>query len=278
MSAPSKLPVIHVRPERGAGVLSPLEVWRFRALLWQMTVRNFQSRVVISPLSLVWGFIRPGIMTLAFVYLRQISGADFGTEVPYALYIFSGFCLWFLFQDTAIQVAGSLAADAGVSQKVYFPKILSPLAIVLSRWVDVLIIALAVLALQLAMGVPVGPAFVYLLPAVATLLLLAFALGVLFAGLMIYHPDNRKFLETLLYLGLFLSPVLFSKKILPEVAQDFYLFNPMVGILSAIRGSMFAPETIDFLAWQVAAGFSVLLSCLGLFVLAGAARNNAEKI
>jgi lipopolysaccharide transport system permease protein len=278
MNTQTKTPVIHVRPERGAGVLSPLEVWRFRALLWQMTVRNIQSRVVSSPLSLVWGFIRPGIMTLAFVYLRQISGADFGTEVPYALYIFSGFCLWFLFQDTAIQVAGSLAADAGLSQKIYFPKILSPLAIVLSRWVDVLIIAVAIVALQLAMGVPVGPDMVYLVPAMGTLLLLAFALGVLFAGLMIYHPDNRKFLETLLYLGLFLSPVLFSKKILPQIVQDFYLFNPMVGILSSIRGSMFAPETIDFLAWQVAVAFSVVLSFLGLFVLASAARNNSEKI
>jgi lipopolysaccharide transport system permease protein len=278
LSSKTELPLVHIRPQRGAGVLNPVEIWKFRRLLAQMIVRNFQTRIASSPMSLVWSFIKPGIMTLAFVFFRHASGADFGTAVPYGLYIFTGFCLWFLFQDTAVQVAGSVSADAAVSQKVYFPKVLSPLAMVLSRWIDLVAISGAVAIVQLALGVPFSSEIRYLLPALATLLLLAFGLGVLFAGLMIYHPDNRKILETLLYLGLFLSPVLFSKEILPPLAQDFYLVNPMVGILSSVRGAMFGPEAIDYFAWQMAAGVSAALTAIGLVVLSRAARNSSEKV
>ncbi|WP_213272837.1 ABC transporter permease [Hyphomonas sp.] len=278
MSQKPAPPAVHIRPERGAGVLNPLEIWKFRRLLRQMISRNFQTRVASSPMSLVWGFIRPGIMTLAFLFLRNVSGADFGTSVPYGLHIFTGLCLWFLFQDTAVQVAGSVATDSALSQKVYFPKVLSPIAMVLSRWIDLAVISAAVAIVQFAMGVPFSLHIVYLAPAMVTLLLLAFGLGVLFAGLMIYHPDYRKILETILYLGLFLSPVLFSKEILPTTVQEYYLVNPMVGILSAVRGAMFEPELIDFFAWLVAAGISVALSLAGLIVLSKAARNSAEKI
>jgi lipopolysaccharide transport system permease protein len=278
MQGDTELNVTHIRPTQGAGVLNPQDVWEYRLLLYQMVIRNFRSRVQTSPMSLVWGFIRPAIMTLAFIYIRHASNADFGSTVPYALFIFSGLCIWFLFSEIAIQVAGSISADANLSQKVYFPKILSPLAIVLSRWIDLIAITAAVLVVQLFFQVYPDWKIVLLLPAYLSLMFLAFGLGCLFAGLMLVHPDTRKFLETMLYLGLFLSPVLFSKSILPPFIQDFFVLNPVVGVLSAIRGSLFGPDTIDYFAWGVSLAISVVLAAVGMLTLAWAARKYGDRV
>src|SRR5690606_33117146 len=139
--------------------------------------------------------------------------ADLGQPVPYALFLFSGFCLWFLFADVTVQVATSLAADAAVIQRVYYPRIIGPLSIVISRGVDTLLVLAAIFALQVTFGISPSPHF-YLLPLAAlTLLALAFGLGAMFAALILFHPDSRKVLDILLYLGLFLSPVLFDKSV-----------------------------------------------------------------
>ena len=278
MELETKRPVVHIRPESGVGVLDPAEIWKFRVLLAQMISRNIRSRIVNSPISIVWGFIRPTIMTLSLIYIRHVSSADFGENVPYALFVFSGLCYWFLFAETTIQTAGSISADAGLSKKVYFPKLLSPLSIVLSRWPDLLIITAAVICAQLAMGVSLSLSLWAIIPVLATLLFLAFGIGVLFAGLMILHRDYSKFLETGIYLGLFLSPVLFSKSILPPTVQAYYAANPMVGILTGVRGALFAPEAVDWRALLFSFAIALAFSIVGLVILSRAARLHAERI
>jgi lipopolysaccharide transport system permease protein len=192
--------------------------------------------------------------------------------------VFAGLCFWFLFSEATLQVAGSVAADAGVSQKVYFPRVLSPITALASRWIDLVVISLAIAALQLSFGIGTDSELAVYPAALLGLLLLAFGLGVLFAGLMIVHPDHRRILETILYLGLFLSPVLFSSAILPEAARPFAAVNPMTGILSALRGALFEPEQIDYFAWTIASLASLALALVGLWVLAVSARNHAEKL
>jgi lipopolysaccharide transport system permease protein len=227
---------------------------------------------------MLWGFIRPGIMTATFYYLRHVTDADFGATVPYALYIFSGFCLWFLFAEVTVQIASSLSADAAVIQRVYYPRVLGPLSILISRFVDAAIIIAAVIVMQLVMGVAVSPQ-IYLLPvAVLTLLLLAFGVGTIFASLVLFHKDARKVLDIALYLGLFVSPVLFEQSVLPAHIQKFYIFNPMVGALSALRGSVFAPSPTDYMAWGIAVAFALVLVLIGLLLLARAARVVGERV
>jgi lipopolysaccharide transport system permease protein len=271
-------PLTHIRPGQSVGVFDIVQIWRYRSLLSQMVARQLAVRITASPLNLLWGFIRPGIMTLAFFYLRHLTDADFGQTVPYALYIFSGFCLWFLFADIVVQIATSLAADAAVIQRVYYPRILGPLSILMSRVVDVGIILLATFILQLVMGVAPSPHFYWLPLATLTLLALAFGLGTIFAALILFHADSRKVLDIILYLGLFVSPVLFERSLLPAEIQKYYVYNPMVGILGAIRGSMFAPASIDFHAWQISGISAIVLVTIGLLFLSRAARVVGERV
>lgn len=271
-------PLTHIRPGQSVGIFDLVQIWKYRSLLSQMIRRQLAVRITASPLNLLWGFIRPGIMTLAFFYLRHLTNADFGQTVPYALFIFSGFCLWFLWADTVVQIATSLASDAAVIQRVYYPRILGPLSILLSRLVDVGIILVAILVLQLFMGVAPSLQFYWLPLAALTLLGLAFGLGTIFASLMLFHADSRKVLDIMLYLGLFVSPVLFERSVLPPEVQQLYIYNPMVGMLSALRGSMFAPSPIDFHAWQISGIAAATLVLVGLLFLSRAARVVGERV
>lgn len=272
------LPLTHIRPGQSVGIFDVVQIWKYRSLLSQMVSRQLAVRITASPLNLLWGFIRPGIMTLAFFYLRHLTDADFGQTVPYAVYIFSGFCLWFLFADIVVQIATSLAADAAVIQRVYYPRILGPLSILISRMVDVGIILVAIFILQLFMGVGPSMQFYWLPLAALTLLGLAFGLGTIFASLMLFHADSRKVLDIMLYLGLFVSPVLFERSVLPQAVQEYYIYNPMVGMLNSIRGSMFAPSPIDFQAWQISGVVAGALVLIGLLFLSRAARVVGERV
>ena len=278
MSTPSNQPVIHIRPQRPVGILSLTEIWKFRVLLAQMINRNIRSRILSSPISIVWGFIRPAIMAFALVFIRNMSAANLGAQIPYPLFIFSGLCFWFLWAEMVIQSAGSLRLDSGISKKVYFPLILSPIAVIASRWVDIFIISAAVIAFQLYLGVPLSWDILAMVPVTAVMFLLAFGIGVLFSALYLIHQDNSKFLETAVYLGLFLSPVLFSKEILPEVIQTYYNLNPMVGVLTGLRGALFGPEHVDWTSLGVSAIMAVGFTMVGLLLLDRVAKSYAERV
>lgn len=243
-----------------------------------MVRRHFIVRIASSPTSFVWGFVRPTVMTLAFHYLRNMSSADFGQEVPYSLYIFSGFALWFLFQETVMQVAGSLSSDAAVIKKVYYPRILSPLAIILSRMFDFAVVIVAIIIFQLWLGVAISPELLMLVPTAAIYFALAFGLGAAFSALTLYHQDTKRILEVALYLGLFLSPVVFSKSILPPLAQKWFALNPMVGILDGVRGSLFDPMPIDPVSLGISAATAAATVTVGLLILSRAARVAAERL
>lgn len=274
----AQTPTTKIRPNQGVGVFDFAEVWRYRGLLFQMVRRQLVLRIFSSPTSIVWNFVRPAIMTLAFYYLRRVSNADFGQDIPYTLFIFSGFCLWFLFAETVLQVAGSLASDASVIKQVYYPRIISPLSIALSRLMDLAIVVIAVAITQVFFGVGFDWNIVLILPVGLTMFMLALGLGAVFASLMLFHPDTRRILEIMLYLGLFLSPVIFSKSILPPTVQTYYPLNPMVGILTAARGSLFEPASIDYAAWAVSATLSGALLAIGLWMLSRAARLVGERL
>ncbi|MEM7096824.1 MAG: ABC transporter permease [Pseudomonadota bacterium] len=250
--------------------LSVRELWSYRELLRRMSHRQYRLRAGKSFLNLIWPFIRPAVMTLALIYLRQMSGANFGVDLPYPLYVFSGLCFWFFFAELTINLAGSLSSNASLLQKVYFPPIVPPLAIMISRLPELLLILLAVGGLQIYFGVGLSEFWWALIPALLTLFALAAGIGLLFAGLSLVYSDVTRILEVILYLGLFLSPVFFAIEIYPETVRGFFAMNPMGGVLSAIRGSLFTGIGIDWSSWGYAliSAAALLLAGISVFVRA----------
>jgi lipopolysaccharide transport system permease protein len=254
------------------------EVWRYRGLIGSMVRRQVRARFNDLFLGFFWSVARPITMTLVFIFLKHVSAAQMGVAGAYAPFLFAGLIVWFYFASALQAVANAMVRDAGLVQKVYFPRLVSTIAPLISNAVD-LLIGGVILAVMLVIYGEMPDWHLLLLPLVILqLMLLVLGLGLLFAGLTILSRDWGEFLNLLLYLGLFLSPVIYSPDALPERVRDIYHFNPMVGVLSAVRSCVLGGTPFPWGDWLYSAGISVVLVFVGLHVFNYVERQMLDRL
>ena len=243
-----------------------------------MVRRQVRARFHDLFLGFFWSIARPVTMTLVFIFLKHVSAAQTGVSGSYAPFLFTGLIVWFYFATSLQSVANAMVHDAGLVQKVYFPRLVSTIAPLLSNAVDLLIGGVILVGLLIYYG-QMPDWHLLLLPLVIVqLMLLILGLGLLFAGLTIISRDWGEFLSLLLYLGLFLSPVIYSPDALPERVRDIYHFNPMVGVLSAVRSCVLGGTPFPWAEWLYSTGISVVLVLIGLHVFNYVERQMLDRL
>jgi lipopolysaccharide transport system permease protein len=228
-----------IGPSRGylrAVTLS--ELWRFREILYILALRDVQLRYKQTLLGIGWVVIAPLLAVAVFTgLLGGIDGLP-RDGVPYALLVLSGLIVWRSFSTGVEQAALRLVENPELVTKVYFPRLLVPLAAVLPPLLD-LAILLAVLAVfLLAYGVAPGLALVLLPVWVLALVALAFAAGSLLAAITVQYRDLRHVLSLLLQLWFFASPVIFASSIVEGTGRWLFAGNPIVGLIDGFRWSL----------------------------------------
>jgi lipopolysaccharide transport system permease protein len=269
-------PLIVIDAERANRPIIPADFWRYRSLLWQMIVGAFRAKYLQFKASFLLYYARPLAITLIFVFLRAGAGAELGHGAPYPLFVLTGVCFWFIFADTTLAASNALARDAGLIQKVYFPILILPLAQSLARLADVGLALLAIVGVQIALGVATDIEILMLAPVILQLILLALGLGCAIAAISLAIPDVREGVGIALMLGLFLSPVFYAPERMSQPAQAILNFNPMVGTLEAVRGALFATDAFPWAAWAYSCAFTLVALVVGLSLLGRASRNVAE--
>jgi lipopolysaccharide transport system permease protein len=198
--------------------------------------------------------------------------------VPYALFVYSGIVFWYFFADTVMDIAASIRNDAAVIQKVYFPRLISPLVSLLANSFLLGIALLPAIGLMIYYGFYPG-ARILLLPVVfVQLCMLVFGLGCMFAAITVTNRDWERLLNFALYIGLFVSPVLYSTSMIPQRFHVAYAINPMVGSLDALRSALFAEVAWPTAAWSYSLAFSALVCMLGLAVFQRAEKYFVDKL
>jgi len=196
-------------------------------------------------------------MTVVFVLFRYGTQANVAVDIPYPLFLFAGLLFWFTWADAVASVAAADRMNASLLSKVYFPRLYSPLSLALSRSAKLLIgivpIALLLLYYRIAPDWHVA-----LLPLVlGQAMLLAFAIGTLFAVLAIGKPEWDNVLSLILYVGLFVSPVIYAAQVVPGRVYGVYGLNPMIGTLGAFRASLIGDLPFPWGEWGYACVFTV---------------------
>jgi lipopolysaccharide transport system permease protein len=276
MAHASKKPLIVIDAAKGQRAIFPPDIWRFRDLLGQMTLSAFRAKYLHLKSSFLWYYARPLTITAIFVLLRATR--DLGAGAPYPLFVLTGVCFWFIFADTFSAVSGAVAREASLIQKVYFPIVILPLAQMLARFADVALALVAIVALQIAFGVPVDLELLMLVPVIVQLMLLAFGLGCAVAAWSLGLPDVREGANVAIYLGLFVSPVFYSPEAMPPAARMVLHVNPMVGSLEGVRGALFATAEFPWAPWAYSCAVTFVAVAVGLVLLGRASRNAAELL
>jgi lipopolysaccharide transport system permease protein len=228
--------VIRIQPRTSWQRLDLHELWEYRELLFFFVWRDIKVRYKQTVLGALWAVIQPLTTTFLFtIVFGRLGGMASQVKGPYVLYVFAGLLPWTFFANAVGQAANSLVGSSHLISKVYFPRILVPLAAIASGLVD-FAISFAALGVLLAFyRVPVSPAVLltpaFLLGTIAA----AAAAGLLFAALIVTYRDFRYVSTFVVQLWLYATPVLYSLDIIPARWQWLYALNPMVGMISGFR-------------------------------------------
>jgi lipopolysaccharide transport system permease protein len=252
-------PVVIRPPSRWPGI-GFAELWRYRELLYFLAWRDLKVRYKQTALGIAWAVLQPVMYMVVFtLFFGRLAGL-YAEGKPYALLALSGSVIWLFFANSVTLAAGSLVGNAPLLTKVYFPRLLVPVAPVIAGLVD-FALALGVLAVVMV-GYTYFPGggehFLFVLPFVALAAATAVGVGALLAAVNVRFRDVRYVVPFLMQLWLFASPVVYSAELLPDSWRTVYYLNPMAGVVEGFRWSVLGGARPD----ELSVGLSTLSAAI----------------
>jgi len=229
---------VRVEPTHGWRGLHGRHLWEYRELLYFLVWRDIKVRYKQTSIGVFWAVLQPlllmGIFTLFLGRIARVSSSG----APYALMSYTALVPWTLFASALSQSSESMLKSTSLVEKVYFPRILLPLASALSFVVD-FVIAFALLLVLMAIYGVYPSERILLIPFFSLFaFVVALSFGIMFATLNVRYRDVRYAIPLLVQVWLFASPVAYSTNLVPKAWRDVYALNPMVGVIEGFRWSM----------------------------------------
>lgn len=263
-SQDSDIPVTVIRPSRGWAALGLSDVWRYRELLYFLVWREIQGAYRQTALGISWIFLRPitNMLLLTLVFGEMVKVPSDG--LPYPLFSLAALLPWGFFSNAVQRASRSLVNNMQVISKVYFPRLVIPIAGAVSGLVDFCASLLILVVALLLYRMPFRLEMLWIPVLMLVALGFALAVGLWLATLSVRYRDVEFAINFLLQALMYASPVIYSTTLVPEQLSFIYQLNPMTGVIEGFRWAMLGsgePPGIMFL-------LSTLLVLLG--ILSGA--------
>ena len=263
---------IRIRAGSGRASLDLSELWRYRELLWLLAARDIKVRYKQTALGVAWAVLQPLFTMLVFtIFFGRLAKIP-SDGLPYPIFSLVGLLPWQLFSYALSQSSNSLVNEQRLITKVYFPRLVVPLASVISGLADFAVaFALVVLAIlgYAASGhaLTIGWAVLIIPLLVAHALVSALAVGLWLAALNVEYRDVRYTLPFLTQLWLFATPIDYPSSLVPERWRPFYGLNPMTGVVEGFRWALAGgpPPDAMMMAVSVIAAIALLFAGIGYF-------------
>jgi len=226
-----------IAPSRGWRALDLRETWNYRELLWILTERDIKVRYKQTALGVVWVILRPvlsvAIFTAVFGYLAKIPSEGY----PYPVFVLSALVPWTFFSSAVAASGNSLIGSAGLIGKIYFPRLIIPMASVGSSVVDFTISAIFLLAVLPLFDVAWNLSLLWVPVLLLMVLCLALGVGILFSALVVRYRDFVGLMGYLLQVWMYATPVVYPASLVPGRWRWILYLNPMAGLTEAFRAA-----------------------------------------
>jgi lipopolysaccharide transport system permease protein len=259
---------LRLEAPRSWQTLNLAELWEYRELLFFFVWRDVKVRYKQTVLGALWAVIQPLTTTFAFAILfGRLGGMAKQVDGPYALHVFVGMLPWTFFANAVTAASNSLVGSAHLISKVYFPRIIVPVAAIASGLVDFAISFLVLLVMMAVYGVvPSSSMLVMPLFLLGTIVTAAGA-GILFAASIVTYRDVRYVLTFIVQLWLFATPVLYPITMIPAKWRLLYAINPMAGMIAGFRASVLGgPLPLDVVLVSSISAAALMVAAVRYFV------------
>jgi len=227
-----------IEPKSGWRLIDVCELWQYRDLFYFLIWRDVKTRYAQSILGIGWAVIQPVftmiVFTIVFGNLAKISSDG----VPYAIFSYVGLVPWTYFSGALTSASGSLVSASGMFTKVYFPRLIIPLAPVFGKLIDFAIALLILFGLMIWFRT-LPTIWALTLPLLVLLMILTAAgLGMWFTALAVQYRDVKYGLGFALQLLMYAAPVVYPASLIPDRFRLLYGLNPMAGVIEGFRSAL----------------------------------------
>ena len=241
------------------------DLWRYRELFLILAWRDISVRYKQTIIGVAWAIVRPFLTMVVFtVIFGRLAKLPSDGSTPYALMVFAAMLPWTLFSTSLGEASNSLIGSANLISKVYFPRLIIPTATVVTAFVDFLISFLIMAGMMIYYKFAPGWNMLLLPGFIILALLASLGPGLWITALNVKYRDFRYVIPFVVQFGLYVSPVGFSSKVVPEKWRLLYNLNPMVGVIDGFRWCILGGESSIY--WP---GFALSLAIIAFFLWLG---------
>jgi lipopolysaccharide transport system permease protein len=269
---------IFIKPSSGLAALNLRDLWTYRELIYFMIWRDIKVRYKQTLLGAAWAVIQPVLTMLVFTFIFGTVAKLPTDGIPYPIFSYTALLPWGLFTSALNNASRSLTANQNMVTKIYFPRLVLPLASVLGGLVDFAIAFLILIVLMIYYKVtPTGA--IWTLP-LFLLLTVITALGVALwlSAINVQYRDVNYVLPFLTQFWLFITPVAYSARVISEKWQFVYSLNPMAGVVNGFRWALLGTNTGPDLNMAISIGIAFIFLISGLFYFRSMERTFADTI
>lgn len=267
-----------LKPSKGWVSLNLGDLWRYRELAFFLTWRDVKVRYKQTALGAGWAVLQPLMQMVIFTFLfGRVADVSTG-EIPRPIFTFSALLPWNLFAKALTDSSRSLVSSRNMITKVYFPRLVVPMAPVFGGLVDFAIGFLILIGMMIYYQVTLTPR-IWAVPLFIILALInAFGVGLWFSAWNLHYRDVGYFIPSLTQFMMLASPIGFPLSKVPEQFQLLYAINPMVGVVEGFRWALLdgPPVPAEILGLSLGIGIIALIS--GMFYFRRMERTFADMV
>jgi len=247
----SKKPFAVIQAHKGLFQLDLGSIWHYRELLYFLVWRDVLTRYKQTAIGATWVILQPLINMILFTLIFSRLAKIPSDGIPYPVFAFTALLPWTYFSQALAKTSGSVVGSSNLVTKIYFPRLLIPIAAAIAPVVDLIFSFLVLLVLMVwfnvvpTWGLLVLPFFLCL--AIMT----ALAVGLWSSALNVKYRDVGSIIPFVAQIWMYASPVAYPVSMVPEKWRMLYSLNPMVGVIEGFRWALLGKGNPDFMVMAV---------------------------
>ena len=270
--------VITIKPSHGWGLPSLRELTECWELLYFLVWRDVKVRYKQTFIGVAWAILQPLMTMMIFTVIFGNFAKLPSDGLPYPIFAFTALLPWNYFSQAISRSGSSLVGDSSLIRKVYFPRLIIPLAAVAAPLVDFFVSFLVLLIMMAWFGIAPSWGLLFLPLFLLLALMTALAVGLWLSALNVRYRDVGHTIPFLLQFWMYASPVAYSISLIPEKWRLLYSLNPMAGVIEGFRGALLGKESPAFAVMALSAAIIAALLLGGIVFFKRMERTFADII